>query len=202
LRGLSVCRFRAAGKLEIFSVLLAVTILLLIAEVCADMPEPHYAIYKVEIQGAHKVSEGGNLWFYMINHDNQSFEVTGEYEGGVKCFNHSTPNDYSLWRLDPFVLSVNEYVNIFFQALNVSGQKVRNEFDFWITPLVHPAENESYSVHTDTVVFFTLIEPLQEQSSYPPLEFQITAVLLVVSWIIFAYLGLKRRKHADVSGKK
>ncbi len=197
LRGLSVCRFRVAGTLMISSVLLAVMVLLLVAGVSADSPEPQYRIYKVEIQGAHEVSEGGNLWFYMINHDNQSFEVTVEYEDMVKCFNHSSPGDYLSWRLDPFVLPVNGYANIFFQALNVSSQKVNNEFQFWITPLIHPAENESYSVHTDKVVFSTVIEPLQEQSSYLQLEFQISAILLVVSWIALAYLGLKRRKHAD-----
>lgn len=137
------------------------------------------------------------MWFYMINHDNQSFDVTIEYQDGVKCFNHSAPTDYSFSRLDPFVLPVNGYVNIFFQALNVSNQKVRNVFQFWITPCIHPAENESYQVHTDTVVFYTSIEPLEDQSPFPPVEFQITSILLLASWIAFAYLGLKKRKRTE-----
>lgn len=42
----------------VLNMLLVIIVLLLIAEVSGDMPEPQYTIYKVEIQGAHKVSEG------------------------------------------------------------------------------------------------------------------------------------------------
>jgi hypothetical protein len=192
LRGVS-----ARGKTCFLIVLLVVAVLLTIVSVGADMPEPQVVTYKVEIQGAHKVSEGGNLWFYMINHDNQSFNVTVEFDGGVRSFNRSIPGDYLPFELNPFMLPVNASANIFFQALNVSGKKVSNEFLFFITPSFHPVENASYHVHTDKVDFFTTIEPLQDQSPFPILAFQITAVLLVASWIALVYLGLRWRKRAS-----
>jgi hypothetical protein len=45
----------------------------------ADMPNPGPQKHEVEIQGAKIISEGGYLWFHVINHDNRQLYVAIHY---------------------------------------------------------------------------------------------------------------------------
>jgi hypothetical protein len=50
----------------------------------ADMPNPGPQKHEVEIQGAKIISEGGYLWFHVINHDYRELYVTIQYPSDVK----------------------------------------------------------------------------------------------------------------------
>jgi hypothetical protein len=58
------------GMASRFSCLILILSSLLFVGVCfADMPNPGPQKHDVEIQGAKIISEGGHLWFHVVNHD-------------------------------------------------------------------------------------------------------------------------------------
>jgi hypothetical protein len=62
------------GKLEksvrrLFCIVFVAVVLADVAACLGDSPEPRLRSYNVEIQGAKIISEGGYLWFHVVNHE-------------------------------------------------------------------------------------------------------------------------------------
>jgi len=80
--------------------------------------------YDIEIQGTKVISEGGYLWFQIVNHDNRNFSMKVEFSRFMFSFNDSKPVASKAVQLNfvAFDLYVNQTGNLYFKAprLNLS----------------------------------------------------------------------------------
>jgi len=73
----------------------------------ADMPNPAPRTYNVEIQGAKIISEGGYLWFHVMNHESNTVFVTVHFPSDVSLIGGAT---------DAVAMGANESADFHFQV--------------------------------------------------------------------------------------
>jgi hypothetical protein len=73
----------------------------------ADMPNPGPQKHDVEIQGAKIISEGGYLWFHVVNHDYRGVFVAIHPPSGVTMMENTSSVAY---------LNTNEVADFYFQV--------------------------------------------------------------------------------------
>lgn len=108
-------RARARKSHGLFEKLMLCFVLLLSVLVCsgrsfANLPNPEPRERNVEIQGAKVISEGGYLWFHVINHESSALNVVVHFPSDVKVIQRTQELD------EPYVLGANKSVDFFFQV--------------------------------------------------------------------------------------
>jgi len=92
-----------------FSCLVLVLSSLIWVEACfADMPNPGPQKHDIEIQGAKIISEGGYLWFHVVNHDYRGLCVVVHPSSDVIVIGNASTVAY---------LHTNESADFYFQVL-------------------------------------------------------------------------------------
>jgi len=82
--------------------------LMCVGSCLADMPNPGPQTHDVEIQGAKIISEGGYLWFHVVNHDSRGVFVAIRPPSGVILMNETSTSSY---------LSTGESADYYFQVM-------------------------------------------------------------------------------------
>jgi hypothetical protein len=149
----------------------------------ADMPNPGPRKHDVEIQGAKIISEGGYLWFHVINHESSSLYIVIHY-----------PPDVKVIREIPLViLESNESSDFYFQAPYYwSGIRAEDfsqvaenvlSFSFEIFSLYHGTK-----IGTESVEFDVKVVPLNGGADSRDLLYLtvFVAIAVVVSALVVA----------------
>lgn len=179
--------------------LILLTVVLILSVVLigrADVPNPDaYNIYPVEIQGAHQISEGGYLWFHLVNHYTLGFLVTVEFDSEFTPFNQTT--SYA-GTLASFTLNMNGTADLYFQAKPIyNGETLQVQSNStWVhwkqCRLIfhlHPLVGESDGVHVDRVYFEVEIIPLSwkiVQPSTSPVTYFSSVLVLFYCMLAFS----------------
>jgi hypothetical protein len=106
---LGVKAVKLKGRVVRFSFLVLILSSLMWVGTCfADMPNPGPQKHDVEIQGAKIISEGGYLWFHVVNHDYRGLCVVIHPPSDVIVFGNASTVAY---------LYTNESADFYFQVL-------------------------------------------------------------------------------------
>ena len=157
----------------------------------ADMPDPGPQKHDVEIQGAKIISEGGYLWFHVINHDYRELYVVIHF-----------PSDVVVIGRVPTVVNLrtNESADFYFQVLyywtgspifTQQGSTKELRFYFEIYTLYHTSKST-----TENVEFDVKAVPLNDRVDNRPLfYFAMFTLAAVAITVIVIVAGLGKRKN-------
>jgi hypothetical protein len=155
----------------------------------ADMPNPGPQKHEVEIQGAKIISEGGYLWFHVINHDSRELYVTIQYSLDVTvigmfpttvCLNTGGSAD--------FYFQVPYYWNG--STILIQQNSTRElKFNFEIYTLYHGTK-----VTDENVEFDVDAVPLARLNSLDPFFLAVLTTVAVVITVLLIVARLDQRK--------
>ncbi len=169
---------------------------LLYVEACfADMPNPGPGKHDVEIQGAKIISEGGYLWFHVINHDSQLYVAI------------HFPSDVTVIGNAPAVVSLetNERADFYFQvpyywsgspASHQQGPTKELRFYFEIYNLYHTTKIGAENIEFDVTVV-SLNDGVDNQGLFYRTIFAATLVA-IIAIAIAARLGRRKKRESNL----